>query len=372
MNEMDMPVRFFIGANTPVGFVGYLDDLYDCRDGWRAYLIKSGPGSGKSTLIKTVMQHMARLGYDAEAILCSSDPDSLDGVVFRQLKLCLFDATSPHIIEPHYWGAVEQIVNLSACSDGALLYERREGIREASNACSALHARCRRFLGAASSLLNDNVRTALEYTDVAKISRSAARIAAREFGTASSGDGREWRRFLSAVTPQGMVTFQETLQALCPRIYSLEDEYGASSRLLLAELRQRALESGLEIFTCACPLSPSDHPEHLLVPSLGVGFTTSNSWHKADFPVYRRIHAARFTDMDALRQKRQRLSFNRRAARELIGEAVTLLEGAKQIHDQLEDYTVEATDWEMVDETTLWVLAEFTRIAEEYAAGEQR
>ena len=183
--------------------MGYLDDLYDCRDGWRAYLIKSGPGSGKSTLIKTVMQHMVRLGYDAEAILCSSDPASLDGVVFRQLKLCLFDATSPHIIEPHYWGAVEQIVNLSACSDSAFLYERREGIREASDACSALHARCRRFLGAASSLLNDNARTALEYTDAAKISRNAARIAAREFGAASSGDGREWKRFLSAVTPPG-------------------------------------------------------------------------------------------------------------------------------------------------------------------------
>ena len=77
MMETDMPVRFFLGANTPAGFVGYLDDLYDCRDGWRAYLIKSGPGSGKSTLIRTVMQHMVRLGYDAEAILCSSDPQSL-------------------------------------------------------------------------------------------------------------------------------------------------------------------------------------------------------------------------------------------------------------------------------------------------------
>ena len=358
MMETDMPVRFFLGANTPAGFVGYLDDLYDCRDGWRAYLIKSGPGSGKSTLIRTVMQHMVRLGYDAEAILCSSDPQSLDGVVFRQLKLCLFDATAPHIIEPHYWGAVEQIVNLSACSDGSLLYERREGVREASDACSALHARCRRFLGAAASLLSDNARTALEYTDADKISRSAARIAARE-----------WRRFLSAVTPQGMLTFHETLQSLCPRIYSLEDEYGASSRLLLAELRQRALDAGLEIFTCACPLSPADKPEHLLIPSLGVGFTTSNSWHKADFPVYRRVHAARFTDMEALRQKKQRLSFNRRAARELIGEAVTLLEGAKQVHDQLESYTKEVTDWEMVNETTLWVLAEFTRIAEEAALG---
>lgn len=369
MMETDMPVRFFLGANTPAGFVGYLDDLYDCRDGWRAYLIKSGPGSGKSTLIRTVMQHMVRLGYDAEAILCSSDPQSLDGAVFRQLKLCLFDATAPHIIEPHYWGAVEQIVNLSACSDGSLLYERREGVREASDACSALHARCRRFLGAAASLLSDNARTALEYTDADKISRSAARIAAREFGSSHAGEGREWRRFLSAVTPQGMLTFHETLQSLCPRIYSLEDEYGASSRLLLAELHQRALDAGLEIFTCACPLSPTDKPEHLLIPSLGVGFTTSNSWHKADFPVYRRVHAARFTDMEALRQKKQRLSFNRRAARELIGEAVTLLEGAKQVHDQLESYTKEATDWEMVNETTLWVLAEFTRIAEEAALG---
>lgn len=369
MMETDMPVRFFLGSNTPAGFVGYLDDLYDCRDGWRAYLIKSGPGSGKSTLIRTVMQHMVRLGYDAEAILCSSDPQSLDGAVFRQLKLCLFDATAPHIIEPHYWGAVEQIVNLSACSDGSLLYERREGVREASDACSALHARCRRFLGAAASLLSDNARTALEYTDADKISRSAARIAAREFGSSHAGEGREWRRFLSAVTPQGMLTFHETLQSLCPRIYSLEDEYGASSRLLLAELRQRALDAGLEIFTCACPLSPADKPEHLLIPSLGVGFTTSNSWHKADFPVYRRVHAARFTDMEALRQKKQRLSFNRRAARELIGEAVTLLEGAKQVHDQLESYTKEATDWEMVNETTLWVLAEFTHIAEEAALG---
>lgn len=274
MMETDMPVRFFLGANTPAGFVGYLDDLYDCRDGWRAYLIKSGPGSGKSTLIRTVMQHMVRLGYDAEAILCSSDPQSLDGVVFRQLKLCLFDATAPHIIEPHYWGAVEQIVNLSACSDGSLLYERREGVREASDACSALHARCRRFLGAAASLLSDNARTALEYTDADKISRSAARIAAREFGSSHAGEGREWRRFLSAVTPQGMLTFHETLQSLCPRIYSLEDEYGASSRLLLAELRQRALDAGLEIFTCACPLSPAAQAGAFAHSLTGDGFTT--------------------------------------------------------------------------------------------------
>lgn len=108
--------------------------------------------------------------------------------------------------------------------------------------------------------------------------------------------------------------FHQTLQTLCPRIYAVEDEHGAASRLLLAELRARALAAGLEIITCACPLSPYDKLEHLLIPSLGLGFTTSGGCHKADFPVYRRIHAARFTDADRLRQKRQILSFNRRAA----------------------------------------------------------
>lgn len=367
MGNQDMPVRFFLGANTPSGFVGYLDDLYDCHDGWRAYIIKSGPGTGKASLMRAVLEHMTTLGYRAECILCSSDPHSLDGVVFRELKLCIFDGTAPHVIEPHYWGAVEQIVNLAGCMDTAMLYPHQKEIIEVTDACSALHARGRRFLSAASSLLGDSARMALECTDVDKVSRSAARIAAREFGgsTAGRGAGREWKRFLSAVTPEGILTFHDTLQALCPRIYSIEDEYGAASRLLLAELRERALEAGLEIVTCACPLSPADKPEHLLIPSLGVGFTTSNTWHKADFPVYRRIHAARFTDVDALRQRRQRLSFNRRAARELISEAIYIAQCAKETHDDLEELNQQSMDWELVNETTLLVIAELTRIAEE-------
>ncbi|MCI8554316.1 MAG: hypothetical protein HFJ80_05155 [Clostridiales bacterium] len=365
MGIQDMPVRFFLGANTPVGFVGYLDDLYDCHDGWRAYIIKSGPGTGKASLMQAALKHMTGLGYRAECILCSSDPHSLDGIIFRELKLCLFDGTAPHVIEPHYWGAVEQIVNLAGAMDTARLYARQKDIIEITDTCSALHARGRRFLDAASSLLSDSARMAAECTDAGKVSRTAARIAAREFGAGDGGAGREWRRFLSAVTPEGLMTFHDTLQALCPRIYSLEDEYGAASRLLLSELRERALEAGLEIVTCACPLAPSDKPEHLLIPSLGLGFTTSNSWHKADFPVYRRIHAARFTDVEALRQRRQRLSFNRRASRELIGEAVYIARCAKETHDALEALNQEAMDWDRVNETTLWVLEEMTRIAGE-------
>ena len=352
MSGIHAPVRFFLGANTPGGFVGYIDDLYDAKDGWQAYIIKSGPGTGKSSLMRAVLDKLTDLGQEAEVICCSSDPNSLDGVLFPAMKMCILDGTAPHVIEPSYWGAVEQIIPLASCMDTALLHRQAPAVIAATDANKAMHARCRKFLGAAASLIGDSTRIAAECTDEAKAVRCAARIAAREFGPLSETPGREKRRFLSAVAPDGLITFHETLQALCPRIYAVEDDYGAASRLFFTELRQRALAAGLDIITCACPLAPYDKIEHLLVPSLGLGFTTSNPWHKADFPVYRRIHAARFTDAEKLRLKRQLLSFNRRAARELLGEAVAISAEAKALHDKMEQFNIAAMDWQQAEDIT--------------------
>ena len=44
-------IRYFLGANTPTGFVGYTDDLYDCRGGWRACQRRSPSGARKSAFI---------------------------------------------------------------------------------------------------------------------------------------------------------------------------------------------------------------------------------------------------------------------------------------------------------------------------------
>lgn len=363
MLAFQAPIRFFLGANTPTGFVGYLDDLYDGRNGWQAYIIKSGPGTGKSSMMRAVLDTMTELGQEAEVICCSSDPNSLDGLIFHDLKMCIIDGTSPHVIEPHYWGAVEQIIHLGGCIDAQQLHKKAPEIIAATDANKAMHARCRKFLGAAASLLGDSARIQGDCIDAAKAVRCAERIGMREFGGSAPQPGTETRRFLSAVTPNGLIIFHETLQALCPRIYAIEDEYGAASRILLSELRQRALSAGLDIITCACPLSPHDKLEHLLIPSLGLGFTTSNPWHKADFPVYRRIHAARFVDAEKLRLKRQLLSFNRRAARELLEEAVCISGEAKAIHDDMEQFNMAAMDWQQAEDLTRSVCTVFTAAA---------
>lgn len=355
-------IGFFLGANTPGGFVGFMPTCYVPEEGWRVYIIKGGPGSGKSTFMRRILERLSDAGEEAEAVYCSSDPASLDGVRFPRLRAAVLDGTAPHVLEPRYWGACETIVPLAACADNALLRQNADAIRLATDACAERHACCRGFLATAAALLADSRRTALACTDTDKVVRTAARLAEREL--ADAAPGREERRFLSAVTPEGEKVFYGTLQALCPRIFVIEDEYGAAGGLLLGELRQRARDRGLAAIVCTCPLAPEEKTEHLLFPSIGVGFTLSNPWHKADFPAYRRLHAARFTDEATLRERRQRLSFNRRAARELLGEAVGVAAEAKALHDEMERFSRAAMDFAAVDRLCDDVTAELLALHE--------
>ena len=361
------PIRFFLGANTPQGFVGFADELYDPADGWQAYLIKSGPGTGKSSLMRRVYERLTALSIDAEAICCSSDPSSLDGVVFPELKMCLLDATAPHVVEPKFWGAVEQIVPLAICVDETALHARAAEIRQATEANRTLHVRCRKYIHAAASLLRENRRVGVEALDEEKVRRLACRTARQEFG-GSTGEGRISHRFLSAITPDGPQVFFETAQALCPRIYTIEDDYGVAATAFLSEIARQAQKAGVDGIACPCPLAPEVGAEHLLFPSIGVGLITSHMFHKVDFPVYRRIHATRFYDAEQLRAKRQVATFNRRAAAELLAQAQALAAEAKSVHDDMERFSIDAMDWDRARAMGDAVLEKFEAAAVRFLA----
>ena len=88
-------VDFFLGTTTPAGFKGYFRQLGQ-EPGMQLYLIKSGPGCGKSTMMKQLAQLSAG---PVQRIHCSSDPDSLDGVVFCDKNAAILDATAPHTLD---------------------------------------------------------------------------------------------------------------------------------------------------------------------------------------------------------------------------------------------------------------------------------
>ena len=351
------PLQFFLGANTPQGFVSRFDQLADPSDGWREWVIKGGPGTGKSTLMKQVSTMANKHPGLVEEIHCSSDVDSLDGVILHGAKASIADGTLPHAIEPKYPGAFERLVDLTNCWDENRLFAQREEIMAISAKISKCHEHCCRFLSAANTLLGDNYRMALEATWVAKAARAAGRIAATEFKGSHEKYGKESVRFLSAVTNQGLTLFSETANILCQRIYLLDDPYGAASRLILNLLRAKALEEGFDIYTCYSPLSPYEKIEHLFIPELKLGFMTKNDLLDPQITPYKVIRFRRFTDQEMLRKFKRRLSFNRKAALQMLEAAARLLSEAKSMHDQLESYYIQAMDFSKAGKVTKQVVS---------------
>ncbi|MBR4761571.1 MAG: hypothetical protein IK086_02935, partial [Clostridia bacterium] len=102
--------RFFLAANSAEGFVSHFADCYIPGD-WHAYIVKGGPGTGKSGLMKYIAAKAANSGHKVVFCPCSSDPDSLDAVIVSDLKTVVLDGTAPHTVEPRLPGACENIIN---------------------------------------------------------------------------------------------------------------------------------------------------------------------------------------------------------------------------------------------------------------------
>lgn len=357
MSEFNQKISFFLGANTPNGFVSLFDQLYDPKGKSRCYVIKGGPGTGKSGLMKKIAKEGERNGYEVEYINCSSDPHSLDAIIFPELNICMADGTSPHVIEPKFPGACEILVNLGECWDSDLLFDNAEPIIALTEENSAMHKKCVHFLASAALLANDSSKLFSQIIDIDKIRRYASRLAAREFPNGNK-PGRESKRFLSAVTPEGIFIHDDTIPLLCDKTYIFEDESDITASIILAVLRDLALDCGLDIITCRCPLSPYEKIEHMMIPELRLGFFTANTYHPIVFEGAKTVHAKRFWDETSLMEFRNRLSFNRKTQKELIGEAIRYLSLAKATHDKLEQYYISAMDFDLVNEETARLIDE--------------
>ena len=128
MFQINTLPKTFLAANSAKGFVSYFKECYSADDGWKAYIIKGGPGTGKSSMMKSLAAYFADKGEWVELCACSSDPDSLDAVIFFDRKVVIMDGTSPHTVDPSFPGVCETIVNLSDCWDDAKLQEGREAL----------------------------------------------------------------------------------------------------------------------------------------------------------------------------------------------------------------------------------------------------
>lgn len=99
MNE-SISYRFFLGANSSQGFVSFFSNATSDPAIAHNYVFKGGPGCGKSTAMRRMVDEAAQRGLRREIIYCSSDPGSLDGALFPP-SAPLFTTALPPI--PSSW-----------------------------------------------------------------------------------------------------------------------------------------------------------------------------------------------------------------------------------------------------------------------------
>ena len=222
-----MERKFFAASNSCDGFKNYYGECFERAD--RLYIIKGGPGTGKSTFMKVVGNMAQGEGYYTEHYCCSSDYTSYDGVLFKKggEYIGLIDGTFPHPYIEKLPGVREEILNLGVFWNSDILRSNGDTIRELSanktrcynNAYSYLRT-CGNLREVLNSYISGKINTEKIEKEVEKLTRDVPR-------------GSKFSCIPTPVNSIGMLgkSHFDTYEAIADKIYMLCGESGAGELL---------------------------------------------------------------------------------------------------------------------------------------------
>lgn len=342
-------VCFFAASNSSHGFQNYYPQCFGEANGVeQLYIIKGGPGTGKSYLMRKIGQRGAEVGYDVTYYYCSSDPSSLDGVICRRAgRPCIgvVDGTAPHVFEPSLPGVREEIIHLGDFWDSRVLRAQAADIRARNAQKGDRYAMAYRLLRACGEIdaVVDALITPCVYQN--KIQRLAERILKEQ----SWGDTYcAMPALLDAVGMTGIVqldTFEEQAQAHKQgRILYLDEDHSLGHRVmagLLAEAQRKRLE-----------LWVAWHPVHahkavgLYLPATGLCVMIKEPTEGKYTCPTRHITLRHYMDTAAFRAIRGEVRQLRSLHDELMHRATWMLEQAAVHHFALEKIYSAAMDFD--------------------------
>lgn len=342
-----MQNAYFLGGASPEGFVS---DFPTQEKAHYGFLLKGGPGTGKSTLLKTV----ASLFADETVTLyhCASDPRSLDAVVLEDRGVYLADATAPHEMSVALPYVTGELVDLAAGLQPDALAGNRERIIAMANENAALHAECRMVLSAVGSMQSISFGVGADALMHQKLNaftlRLVKRLLPKTMRSKANAGGKILYRQCSALTPLGNVL-------LLPETYGtvlLEDDYGCAAQSLIADFAERLSAAGMNCVLSRCLTMRGKPAVHLLLPECRLALLSASLLETLPAEPMMRLNLRRFYDADVLRKQRAVHRFAVKNAVLLQKRASALLSEALLVHDALEAPFIKAQDREKLGAIT--------------------
>lgn len=243
--------------------------------------------------------------------------------------------THSHVLEPSYAVASERYLDLTPFYDAEAVRALREEIVARTKEYRAAYAEAYHILRAADALASGRRAVAGSAADYDALARRLDSLLRRELRRKPGAHrGRVDYAFLGGITHRGELLFSATAEALCPRVYAIQDSFGLAGAAL-ERICGQAADAGIDVLACPNPDRPQEL-QHVLLPAAGAAFVTSTARRPYDGEACRHLHADRAVLRSLSAPARARLRLSGRLEDALRDEAVEALKRAKSGHDALE------------------------------------
>ncbi len=335
--------KFFAASNSSKGFVSYYAEIFAKNDIDKVYVIKGGPGTGKSYTMEQIASVAEDKGMNVERYYCSSDSNSLDGVILRDLKVAVIDGTSPHIYEPKTVGLDGEIVNLGDFWDSKYLKNHKEEIALLSLGKKDAYDRAYYYLDAMGKLQSaiDSIISPCILID--KMKNATKRIMSFEKGNVFC----EHIGLINSFGMNGKISF-DTYKNSALKLNCIRDFYG-SSRLFLNEIYSLAIENKLDINVSRDFLLPEKIDTIFLNDSSSVFCVEEGEYNDKNF---KSINMKRFIDAEKIKPHMKKLKETSKTIKVLEQLALDEFSKIKEYHFALEKIYSGAMDFDAKERYT--------------------
>jgi hypothetical protein len=354
MNEKHV----FAGNNTSQGFYSYFDNVFNPEEANRIYILKGGPGVGKSSFMKNFAAKMLAKGYFIEKVHCSSDNNSLDGIIIPALKIAFVDGTAPHTIDPRIPGAADEIINLGSYLDNVKLEKYKHEIIQINKETSLLYQSAYRFLKCAGLVLEEINGIYDKLTDKTQFHILQKDVMERIFPSFNTSDtektkhssnhdtpGKIRKFFSEAYTPDGYIIHTDSL-CYDKKVWGITGKNVNYASELLNSIAAEAGKRGLDTECCYRPLHP-EKLQHVCIPALRTILISAKELYNLKYDEI--VNLSALIKKDNLESYRLELDENTDLFDSLLKNTFKKLYDTKKLHELLEVFFVNSMDFDGVN-----------------------
>jgi len=281
--------------------------------------------------------------------------------------------TTLHIVDPKNPGAVDEIINLGEYWDEKRLVAGKEHILTINRKIEKRFSIAYSHLAAAKAILDEIEGFVAESLDSIRVYQLLRQLTTEIFGSSAVDQEKPAPRhrhlFASAISPNGIVHYIESLLQDIQKLYVFQGLPGSGGTTLLKGLADAAHLRGLETEVYHCALEPH-RIDLLLIPSLKTGALKRvdeikfqpNAVPGLRTKVY---DLNKFLNQSVLESYQDEINDARECFQKAFNNAISHISAAKRLHDRLESYYIPAMDFLAVEQKRKKVLARILNYLEQ-------